>query len=95
MRTLRFRLTGSTAAFDSMMTTLAGMEHVDRIEEVGDLMSGMRDDSSSANLSDDDTGDMHAVEVHASSDVSLEHVRDIVEERAMELGVALEVVEEF
>lgn len=95
MRTLRFRLTGPTAAFDAMMATLAGMEHVDRVEDVGDLMGGMREDSSSAELSDDDMGDAHDIEVHASNATSLEHVRDAIEERAMELGVAVEFVEEF
>lgn len=95
MRTLRFRLTGDNNGFDAMMNTLYGLEHVNRVEETGDLMGGMRDDSSSAELSDDDTSDVHDVEVHTSSSSFTEHVRDIIERRAMELGVAVEFVEDF
>lgn len=95
MRTLRFRLTGPASGVAMMMATLEGLEHVDRVEEVGDLMSGMRDDSSSADLADDDVGDVHDIEVHASSAHSTDHVRDLIEIRAMQLGLALEFVDEF
>lgn len=95
MRTLRFRLTGDSYGLDAMMNTLSGMSHVNRVEEVGDLMGGMRDDSSSFELSDDDTGDVHQIEVHTSSSSAAEHVRDAIEERAMQLGMAVEFVDEF
>lgn len=95
MRTLRFRLTGDSAACDVMMSTLSGMPHVQRVEETGDLMGGMREDSSSYELSDDDTGDVHDIEVRTSSSIATEHVRDAIEQRAMQLGVAVEFVEDF
>jgi hypothetical protein len=95
MPTVRFRLTGATDRFTEMIAMLEGLPHVDRVEEVGDLMGGMRDDSSSADLPDDDSGDAHEVEVHAGSDPVARHVRNMVEERAMELGVVVEFVEEF
>ena len=72
MRTLRFRVTGPEQAFGAMMATLTGLDHVDRVEEIGDLMSGMRDDSSSADLVDDDRGNSHDIEVHATSDRGVE-----------------------
>lgn len=95
MRTLRFRLTGSPTSFDTMMALLEGVEHVDRIEEVGDLGGGMRDDSSSAELVDDDMGEVYDIELHATSDHWATHVREIIETCAMELGMAVEFVDEF
>jgi hypothetical protein len=95
MRTLRFRITGPEQAFDAMMATLTGLDHVNRVEEIGDLMSGMRDDSSSADLVDDDRGDSHDIEVHATSDHGADAVRNVVETRAMELGIAVEFAAEF
>ena len=95
MRTLRFRLTGSSASYDAMMAMLEGVDHVDRIEEVGDLGGGMRDDSSSAELVDDDMGEVYDIELHAMSDHWATRVREIVEACAMELGMAVEFVDEF
>jgi hypothetical protein len=95
VRTLRFRLTGPSTGFDAMMSMLEGVDHVDRIEEVGDLGGGMRDDSSSAELADDDMGDVHDVELHAVSDHWATQARELIEACAMELGMAVEFVDEF
>jgi hypothetical protein len=95
MRTLRFRLTGPSSAFDAVVAALEGLEQVDRVEEVGDLMGGMRDDSSSSELADDDLGDVHDIEVHASSDAAWERARELTEACAFDLGVAVEFVDEF
>lgn len=95
MPTVRFRLTGPSDRFTQMIAMLEGLPHVDRVEEVGDLMGGMRDDSSSADLPDDDSGDAHEVEVHAQSAQTALHVQNMVEQRAMELGVAVEFLDEF
>jgi hypothetical protein len=95
MRTLRFRVTGDDAGFDSLMKSLSGMEHVNRADEVGALMLGMRDDSSSLELSADDRGDVHDVIVHATSSAHAEAVQRALEERAMELGLAIEFLDQF
>jgi hypothetical protein len=96
MGMLRFRLTGPEAGLASMMSAIEGMDRVDRVEEVGDLMGGMRDDSSSAELSDDLAySSAHDVEVHASSADAVDDVHAAVERLAAELGVAVEFVDEF
>lgn len=96
MGMLRFRLTGPEAGLASMMSALEGIDNVDRVEEVGDLMGGMRDDSSSAQLSDDiGYSAAHDVEVHASSADALADVHAAIERAAAELGVAVEFVDEF
>jgi len=95
MRTLRFRITGDQAGFESVMKAVSGMEHVDRADEVGALMLGMRDDSSSLELSADDRGDVHDVIVHASSSAHADMVRRALEQHAAELGLAIEFVDRF
>src|SRR5688500_1628695 len=96
MGMLRFRLTGPEAGLASMMSMIEGIDHVDRVEEVGDLMSGMRDDSSSAELSDDmGSRAAHDVEVHASSADAVGDVHAAIERAAGELGVAVEFVDDF
>ena len=96
MGMLRFRLTGPESGFASMMSAIEGIDRVDRVEEVGDLMAGMRDDSSSAELSDDvGRSAAHEVEVHAESAGAIEDVHATIERTAEEFGVAVEFVEDF
>lgn len=95
MPTLRFRLTGGADAASAMVTTLSGLEHVDRVEEVIDQMSGMRDDSSSLDLSDDDTDSVHAIELHAPHVRDVKRAQVVAEMCARELGVAVEFTEDF
>lgn len=95
MPTLRFRLTGDVNSAHAMLTTLSRLEHVDRVEEIIDQMSGMRDASSSVGLSDDDAGGVHAIELHASYMRDVKYAQEVAEERARELGVAVEFAEDF
>jgi hypothetical protein len=56
----------------------------------------MREDSSSAGLSDDDIrSDFHDVEVHAIDRDAAELARDLVEVAARDLGVVVEYVDRF
>lgn len=95
MSIVRFRLTGDTAAVERVMKTLESLEQVDRIEEVADQGSHLRDDSSSLGLVDDLGTDFHDVEVHAQSDAAAADVRDRLVLAARSVGVALEFVERF
>jgi hypothetical protein len=94
MRTIRFRLTGPIAKADAMIAELHAIDGVDRVEEVADQMHA-RDDSSSLQLTDDDGGDFHDIEVHAQSAAEAEKVRSRAVLAARDLGVAVEFVEEF
>lgn len=96
MGMLRFRMTGPESGLASMMAAIEGIDRVDRVEEVGDLMAGMRDDSSSAELSDDVGRSVaHEVEVHAESTNAIEDVHAAIERTAEEFGVAVEFVDDF
>jgi hypothetical protein len=96
MAMLRFRMTGPESGLASMLSAIEGIDRVDRIEEVGDLMAGMRDDSSSAELSDDVGRSVaHEIAVHADSAGAMEDVHATIERTAEEFGVAVEFVEDF
>lgn len=95
MPTLRFRLTGGANAAQAMVSTLSGLDHVDRVEEVIDQMSGMRDDSSSLDLPDDDSAQVHAIELHAPHLRDVKNAQVVAEACARELGVAIEISEDF
>lgn len=95
MRIVRFRLTGDRVAVERVLKTLESMDHVDRIEEVADQGSHLRDDSSSLGLVDDVGADFHDIEVHAQSDAAASNVRDGLVLAARSAGAALEFVDRF
>jgi hypothetical protein len=94
--TLRFRFDGESGQVATLVAMMRSMDNVDRVVEVGDETAHMRDDSSSAGLSDDDVrSDFHVVEVHAIDRDSAERARDLVEVAARDLGVVVEYVDRF
>lgn len=95
MNLVRCRLTGPAEAVELVIKTLESLDHVDRIEEVGDQSDHLRDDSSSLGLVDDVGADFHDLEVHAQSDSAAADVRDRLVLAARSAGVALEFVDRF
>ena len=94
MRTIRFRLFGSSNQVNSMITALHELDHVDRVEEVADQMHE-RDDTSSLGLPDDERTDFHCIEAHATNRSSAERVHDLIEMKARDISAAVEFVEQF
>lgn len=96
MPTLRIRLIGSETDTNSLITVLHGLDGVERIEEVADLMPHMDDeDSSSAGLPDDIGPGVHAIEVEVVDQPMAERVRELAIETAESLDASLEFVDEF
>lgn len=98
MNTIRVRLTGEAVAVSRVMKAIESMEHIDRIEEVADQGSHVRDDSSSLGLVDDmgkNGEDFHDIEIHAQSDAAAADVRDRLVLAARSTGIALEFVDRF
>ncbi|MGH8189985.1 MAG: hypothetical protein ACREP2_00880 [Rhodanobacteraceae bacterium] len=95
MCTLRFRFDGDAEQISTLVAMMRSMDNVDRVVEVGTDAPHMREDSSSAGLSDDIGGDFHDVEVHATDREGAELVRDLVEVAARDLGVVVEYVDRF
>ncbi|HJP98043.1 MAG TPA: hypothetical protein VJ862_05710 [Rhodanobacteraceae bacterium] len=93
--TLRFRFDGEAERVLTLLEMMRSMDNVDRVVEVGTDIPHMRDDSSSAGLSDDTGGDFHDVEVHAVDRDAAEHARDLVEIAARDLGLVVEYVDRF
>lgn len=96
MPTVRIRLIGSETDANTLMTVLHGVDGIERIEEVADLMPHMDDaDSSSAGLSDDIGPGLHAIEVEVPDHLLADRVREIASEAAERLNADVEFVDEF
>jgi hypothetical protein len=96
MPTVRIRLTGPDHAVTGMIAILHGIDGVEHVEEIADLMPHMDDDdSSSAGLHDVRGLRLHAIEVEAPDDAAAEQVRDLAEAAAVDLQATVEFVEEF
>ena len=96
MATLRFRITGSSEARDQVIARLEGLDGIDRIEEVADMMPAMNDDdSSSAGLAENSTADVYAFEIEVDGEENVDLIRRVAEVEAREAGLVLEIVEEF
>lgn len=95
MPMIRFRLIGSREDADTVISALHGVDGIEHVEEVDDLMLRMRDDSSSAQLIDDSEGKVYVVEVDAPDDLHADAVRGVAEVAAHRLDAGIEFVDEF
>lgn len=94
--TIHIRVTGSADDAHALAITLQGLPGIERIEEVADLMPHLDDeDSSSAGLSDDIGPGLHAIEVEAPDRETADRVRELAEAAGVDLGIPIEIVDEF
>lgn len=95
MPMIRFRLTGSRTDTDIVVVGLHGMDGIERIEEIGDLMPDMRDDSSSSDSAGDSEAQVYCIEVEATSDRLADAVHGSAEVLAHACEIGIEFVDEF
>lgn len=95
MSMVRFRLIGSRADADAVIAGLHGIEDIEHVEEIDDLISGMRDDSSSSESVSDTEGHVYCIEVDAADDNLTELVRECAEAIARDCNAGIEFVDEF
>ena len=95
MTILRFRITGSRSAVDTIITRLHGIDQLERVEEVDDEMANIDDDSSSGELPDDVGPGVHRIEVETPHAADVERVHNLVEISTRDLDVAVEFLERF
>lgn len=96
MITLHCRLSGTSRALERIVDCLEGIEHVERIEEVADLMPRMDDeDSSSAGLAENSVSGVYALEIRVDNADGADLVRRLADVEAREAGAALEFVDRF
>ncbi|HEX5306817.1 MAG TPA: hypothetical protein VFW82_12110 [Dyella sp.] len=95
MPMVRMRLIGSRDDADAVINALHGIDGIEHVEEVDDLVPTMRDDSSSSELVDDSEGKIYFVEVEASSANRIDAVQNVAETIGRERGMAVEFVAEF
>lgn len=93
---LRCRISGTHQTLERIVDCLEGIEQVDRVEEVADLLPRMNDeDSSSAGLAENSVGDAYALEIRVDNADDADLVRRLTEVEAREAGAALEFVDRF
>ena len=96
MPVVRIRVTGSEDIANALITVLHGLERIERVEQVADLMPHMDDeDSSSAGLPDDIGPGVYAIEVQVPDRKAAEEVRDAADRAAEQLEATIEFVDEF
>lgn len=96
MPTVRIRLIGSETDANTLITVLHGVDGIEHIEQVADLMAHMDDaDSSSAGLTDDIGPGVHAIEIEVPDHLLAERVREIASVAAELLDANVEFVDEF
>ncbi|MDQ7996005.1 MAG: hypothetical protein AAGC76_09135 [Luteibacter sp.] len=92
MPRIQLRITGDRDIFDDVMNAIHGVDRVERVEEIDDLMMGVRDDSSSSELSDDVGSRTFTLEVEVPNEKVGERVREIAEETAGTREAAIEFI---
>jgi len=95
MPKVRFRLIGSRADADAVIAALHGIDDIERVEEIDDLMPEMRDDSSSSELASDSEGKIYYIEVDTPNDQVADTVRGSAEVIAREYDAGIEFTDEF
>lgn len=95
MPMVRFRLIGSRADADYLIAALHGISDIEHVEEIDDLMPGMRDDSSSSESVSDSEGNVYYIEVDAPNDQLADTVRGSAEVIAHGLEAGIEFTDEF
>lgn len=95
MPTIRLRITGSRDDADTLITILHGIDGIEHVEELDDQSMYLRDDSSSADLIDDNGSELVMVEVQAADSLHANAVRAVAEVEASLLGAVVEFVDEF
>lgn len=95
METLRFILTANEDVTRQVINRVESLRDIEHVEEVRGLMSGMRDDSSSAGLFAEQEAEVHSIEVEAPDLAAAGRVRETVEACAHQLDAAVEWVDRF
>lgn len=95
MTMIRFRLIGSRADADTVIAGLHGVNDVEHIEEIDDLMPDRRDDSSSSESVGDSEAHVYCIEVEAATDSIADTVRGSAEVLAHACEAGIEFVDEF
>ncbi|MEO8747796.1 MAG: hypothetical protein ABI379_09120 [Rhodanobacter sp.] len=95
MSIMRFRLLGSRADADEVISALESLDSIEHVEEVEELSPTMRDDSSSAELTDDSEANTYVIEVDAPDDQAADEARVAAEACAATRDAGIEFIDDF
>lgn len=98
MSMIRIRLIGTHDDANSLITVLHGVDGIEHVEEIDDLMPMMRDDSSSsevAGATPTSATSAYVIEVEAPDDMHADAVREVAEVHAASLDAGIEFINDF
>ncbi len=95
MTMIRFRVIGSREDADTVITGLHGMNGIERVEEIDDLMPELRDDSSSRQPAGPNPPHTYCIEVEVATDSRADDVRGSAEVLARACDAGIEFLDEF
>jgi hypothetical protein len=95
MPMIRFRLFGSRANTDTVIAALHGIDEIEHVEEIDDLMPHMREDSSSSELGSDSEAKLYCIEVDCPNDDVADVVRESAQDVSHQVQANIEFVSEF
>jgi hypothetical protein len=95
MPMVRFRLIGNRADADAVIAAVHGIDDIEHVEEIDDLIPGMREDSSSSESVSDSEGQVYFIEVDTTNDQLADTVRGSAEVIANDRDAGIEFVDEF
>jgi hypothetical protein len=94
MPTVRIRLTGTDDDARTLINAIHALYGVEHIEEIDDIVPSV-DDSRSVGLSEETSAGQHDIEVAAPRQRTARHVRNIADLVGEDLGVPIEIVDDF
>lgn len=91
---LTLRVTAERGQLERLRMHIEGLPPVVRAEEIGDLLAGPRDDSSSAGLPDDEGPRVHFLQIGLDDGADADLVRRAIGQLGEAQGIAVEFVDE-
>lgn len=95
MTLMRFRLLGSRADVDDVITRLHGLDKIDHVEELDTIELTEQVDSSSSDLVSDRIANAYVIEVEAPDDETADQVRVAAESAAFARNAGIEFINDF
>ncbi|MDX1571027.1 MAG: hypothetical protein R3200_11120 [Xanthomonadales bacterium] len=90
---LRFRVTTTQDKADALISELAGSPVIHQVQEISELGVYMHDDSSSADLPDDQVQGTHYIQLEFEDPELENRIRESLMLRAARADMALEILE--
>ena len=95
MSTLRFRVTGTRTAADTLVSRIHGVSGARRVEEVDGASTVSLENISSTGGADASTCSLYRVDVGLPHAANEQYIASVLQRSACALGVGVEIIDRF